>query len=329
MYLCQTKLILRFIAGILLLFSVSCTGLHQEKKVTDIIPQYVAAKQDGSLLAKYAPFFILEDAAKSYNRIGTPSVRENTTGKPDVYIDPIQPIIYTMEQKFKGENEKFTNFIYRVHFEKTPYKHLTAGRNVGLIIIITLNQNKLPVLITSVHTCGCYLAMTPTSYLAQKSYPENWPFGGQDVYGERLPSFIEVKQPVDAQNRFVFRIRGGTHRVMSLALLRENDITPHANFVAASLKPIEDLRKLPFGDSEISFFETEGCRKGYVRNSHKPFERLLMSWWAMDWRIGEDKDLGPSEETGTTFYTSLKFWAWEKSDLWNFANFLEYWGWTL
>lgn len=307
---------------------VSCTGLHQGKKVAETIPQYVSVQQDGSLLAKYAPLFILEDSARSYNRIGTPAVRKNATGNPDVYIDPRRPAVYAMEQKFKGRSEEFTNFIYRVHFEKTPFKHLTAGKNVGLIIIVTLNQKDLPVLITSVHTCGCYLAITPTSYLSKKSYPANWSLDGQNIYGERLPSFIEIKQPVAEQNRFVLRIRSGTHRVMSLALLPENKIPFHDNFVVAALKPMVDLHKLPFGDSEISFFETEGPRKGYVRNSHKPFERLFMSWWAMDWRVGEDKDLGPSEETGTTFYTSLKFWAWKKSDLWNFANFLEYWGWS-
>ncbi len=35
-----------------------------------------------------------------------------------------------------------------------------------------------------------------------------------------------------------------------------------------------------------------------------------MSWWTMDWQIGEDKAYGPgSDITGTTFYTSTKFWA--------------------
>lgn len=54
-----------------------------------------------------------------------------------------------------------------------------------------------------------------------------------------------------------------------------------------------------------------------------------MSWWAFDWYVGENKRLGPAEETGTTFYTSLKFWARDKSDIWNFGSFLKYWGWGL
>jgi hypothetical protein len=54
-----------------------------------------------------------------------------------------------------------------------------------------------------------------------------------------------------------------------------------------------------------------------------------MSWWAMDLYVGEDKDFGPGEDTGTTFYTSLKFWDRKKSDMWNFNDFLSYWGWKL
>ncbi|MCD6581444.1 MAG: hypothetical protein J7K90_06540 [Desulfuromusa sp.] len=325
----STKLIIRLIVSIFLLsLSVSCTGLHLTEKGADTTLQYVSVTQDGTLLAKYAPVFILEDTVRSYNRMGTPAARDNGRGVPEVYIDQRRSTIYSMEQKFKTKNGEYTNLTYRIHFERIPFKHLTAGKNVGLLVIVTVDQNDKPLLLTTVHTCGCYLAIIPTSNLSEKSYPENWPLSGQNIYGERLPGIIGVKQPDNAQDKFVLRIRGETHRVMHVDLLPENAITSHSDFVTALLKPMDDLRKLPFGDTEISFFETKGPRKGYVRNSHKPFERLLMSWWSMDWRIGEDKDLGPSEETGTTFYTSLKFWAWKKSDLWNFANFLEYWGWT-
>jgi hypothetical protein len=321
--------LLQLIAGLLLLFSVSCAGLQQPEKAAETTLQYVSVRQDSSLLEKYAPAFILEDTAKSYNRIGTPAVRDNGdgSGAPDVYIDPFRPTIYSMIQKFEEHGRAYTNLIYRIHFEKIPFIQLTAGRNVGLIVIITLNQDNQPLLLTTVHTCGCYLAIVPTSNLAPKTYPESWNVGGQDVYGEHLPGLIKINQPKNDPDKFVFRIRAGTHRIMNLDLLPAREINAQANFVAAELQPMAALRNLPFNDSVISFFETEGARKGYVRNSHKPLERLLMSWWTMDWRIGEDKDLGPSEKTGTTFYTSLKFWAWDKSDLWNFAGFLNYWGW--
>ncbi|MBU0484711.1 MAG: hypothetical protein KKB30_09380 [Proteobacteria bacterium] len=295
----------------------------------DPVSQFVFVEQDGSLFARYAPAFILEESDKSFNRIGTPTVRDDGNGKPEIYVDPIRPTIYSMEQKIKVKGGDYTNLIYRVHFEGTPFTHLTGGKNLGLLIIVTLGKDEKPLLITTVHTCGCFLAIIPTSNLSAKSYPEGWDLGGHDVFGERLPGLLEFRQPENDQDRLVFRIRSETHRIMGLDLISEEDFVSPPELVPASLRPMADLHKLPFGDSQVSFFEVEGCRKGYVRNSHKPFERMLMSWWAMDWRIGEDKDLGPSAETGTIFYTSLKFWARKKSDLWNFKDFLKYWGWKL
>ena len=52
-----------------------------------------------------------------------------------------------------------------------------------------------------------------------------------------------------------------------------------------------------------------------------------MSWWALDWRIGEDKKLGKNEDDGIRFYTSLKPWSRRASDLRNFKTFLRYWEW--
>ena len=323
------RLIFKFIAGLLVSLSVSCTGIHQTAKKVAAPLEYVTVAEDGTLLTKYAPIFVLEERTKDFNRIGTPAARKNKNGSANVYIDPRFSTIYSMKQRFKVKQKNFTNLIYRVHFQEIPFKHLTAGKNVGLITIITLSQDEQPVLITTVHTCGCYLTITPTSLLSRTAFPENWPIDGQDVYGERLSSLLEFKPLLNTQQKFVLRIRSETHRVMHIDVLPEDDIISDSNVVTARLKPMSALTKLPFAGSEISFFETEGSRKGYVRNSHKLLERLFMSWWSLDWRIGEDKQLGPSEQTGTTFYTSLKIWAREKSDLWNFENFLTYWGWKL
>lgn len=89
------------------------------------------------------------------------------------------------------------------------------------------------------------------------------------------------------------------------------------------------LHHLPLDGGYGAFFEGEGERRGYVRDSRKPWERLLMSWWALDAQVGEDKDLGPAAETGVIFYPSLKPWARQDTDLWRFPAFLDYWGWTL
>lgn len=79
----------------------------------------------------------------------------------------------------------------------------------------------------------------------------------------------------------------------------------------------------------FSFFETDGSRKDYVHGAGKIWERLLISWWAFDWRVGEDKRLGQDRDDGPIFYTSLKPWARKASDLRDFAGLVDYWGWGL
>ena len=96
------------------------------------------------------------------------------------------------------------------------------------------------------------------------------------------------------------------------------------------MAPNDALYQLPMGEAEAaSFFYGEGRRRGYVKGSKKPFERLFMSWWAFDSYIGRDKAFGPADETGTIFYTSAKFWQRRASDMWAFADFLRFYGWDL
>jgi hypothetical protein len=95
-------------------------------------------------------------------------------------------------------------------------------------------------------------------------------------------------------------------------------------------RPMDELENISAGDGNVvSFYETSGARAGYVRNSGKIWERLLISWWALDWRVGEDKRFAPGESDGPVFYTSLKPWARQESDLLDFPGFLRYWGWKL
>lgn len=54
-----------------------------------------------------------------------------------------------------------------------------------------------------------------------------------------------------------------------------------------------------------------------------------MSWWALDWRVGEDKKFGRHTSDGPVFYTSLRPWDRKRSDMRDFAGFLAYWGWRL
>ncbi|NTV15755.1 MAG: hypothetical protein HGA96_17805 [Desulfobulbaceae bacterium] len=308
-----------------------CAGVnHPHPAPADItLYQPTAAAPEQQLLLRYAPWFEVEDSQQGYNRIGAAAARPESPDAPRLFIDTSRPTIYTLVQKFTSGGNSYTNLIYRVHFPEVPGPHLTMGRNVGLLVYLTLNDRDEPLLLTSLHTCGCFLALVPTSNLERTSWPAGWPVGRQDVYGEMLPGLLALTERIPP-GRLVLTIRSETHRIKGIEFREE---PPEANNAAptmpAELVPMSALDQIPFQGGTVSFFEKEGRRKGYVRESSKPLERLLMSWWAFDPRVGEDKALGPPEETGTSIYTSLKFWARQGSNIWNFPEFLNYWGWQL
>ena len=288
-------------------------------------------QDEETLLSRYAPVFAIEDAQESYNRIGTPGAKLGPGKEEIIYVDPKTPTVYAREDQFVTGKGHYTNLIYRIHFEEVPGGfapyYLGAGKNVGLLFIITLNNENEPVLYTSVHTCGCYLAFVPTSYTPADVLPRGWKKERQDVYSESLPGLLDHRSESPEQDKVVFVIRGGTHRVKDI-WLADGGFLPDYKKITADLQPFGALEMLPLGDQwATSFYETTGPRVGYVKGSYKSRERLYMSWWAFDWQIGEDKKLGRDKFDGVTFYTSLKPWAREASDLRDFVTFAEYWGW--
>lgn len=280
---------------------------------------------------QHTPSFLVVNAKEPHNRIGTPTVRANE-GEEELYVDSSKPTVYHEIQTFRTARSKYKNHIYRINFEKVPFSwsqlHLTAGKNPGLLIIYTLNSRDQLYLVTTVHSCGCYLAFFPTDALSQEAYPTNWPKHEQSVFGYTLPAGLPISQSAP-ENKILFTLADGSHRISNVTLFdpqKSDPFTKHTRMVTA---PLSSLYTLAFGDKTVSFFETTGARMGYVKNNTKWLERLLIGWWALDLRVGEDKAYGKDDKSTTPLYTSLKFWHREESDLKNFPRFLEYWGWKL
>jgi len=311
-----------------LLSSCSSLLVHPEPNLLAYTVQ-----NDNSLIKRYMPIFVIENQKEDYNLIGTVSAKKTEDSNEFTYISPKTATIYTEKRIFKTLNNSYTNLIYRVHFEKVPDGlspfYIAAGNNTGLIVIVTLNQLNQAVLYTTVHSCGCYLAFVPTSYMPESSHPKGWSTQRQIAYSENLPGLLDYKKSPPIQRKVGLLIRGGTHRVKDIWLLKPDSLENY-NTVRAEVKPLDSLKKLSldFG-ATTSFFENSGARKGYVKGSYKFREWLFMSWWAFDSRIGEDKVYGTDKNDGITFYTSIKPWAREESDMRDFNGFLKYWGWAL
>jgi len=323
-------------AALLVLFVVSaCSGLQpmqadgpQQRMV------FAAAPVDREiLLQRLAPVFVVQGATRSYNCIGTARAELDAQGNERIFIDPSSATVYAMQRTFVTEHGTYRNLIYRTHFPWVPFSllpfYLNAGDNGGLLIIVTVDANDTPLLVTTVHTCGCFVAFFPTSLLPASEYPSGWNTAGQTVYGVALPGLLPLEQGTQDDMVPVVTVSAGVHCVVDLALRPRPEIVAGSEDGAVRLAPMEELDNLPLADGFTSFFYDEGGAKGYVKGSSRPLERLLMSWWAFDWRIGEDKRYDPAGVAGPRFFTSLKFWQRDASNMNDFARFLRYWGWGL
>lgn len=290
------------------------------------------ATDGDELLQRFAPVIVPENTTSAFNRLGRAGLRYDDEQQIAAYIDTSAATIYAEQRAITlPSGRQITNLVYRAHFPEVPMPHLTAGNNGGLLFIVTLDADHAPLLITTVHTCGCYLAFIPTDHLEQEALPVNWPANTQTVYGETLPSQLSIKDASTESTRFVFVTRHATHRVADVTVSSREPLRNAFRIEPMKLQPMSQLRELPLPDgARASFFRDTGWRKDYVRNAFKPLEFMFMSWWTFDLSIGMDKDYGVAAgDTATTFYTSLQPWYRQRSDMENFAEFLAFWGFRL
>ncbi len=308
----------------------AAAGAAWSEETAGTTSAYVMEGADG-LVQRFAPVFVIEHDEEASNKIGTPSARLTESGKTQVYVDPSRPTIYTEVETFETERERYTNLIYRIHFERNPFSlfplNVGAGKNVGAIAVVTLNSREEPVWLTTVQSCGCYHAILPTDYLPAEARPADWDENGFDVYGEQLPGVLKLKDgPVD--RRIAITIRGGSHRCKGVSIESEAALPAAWSVVPVPAAGTEALKALPLPDgAETSFYHTEGRRKGLVKGAYKPMETALFGLWAWDHNVGQDREYGPKEEAGRRFYTTLFFKHKKDSDMWHFARYLEHNGW--
>jgi len=131
--------------------------------------------------------------------------------------------------------------------------------------------------------------------------------------------------------KLLIYLRPGVHRVMDIAVVDEGTIkkSTHFTIIPASLKPMQELERIPIDSRTTSFYYNKGVLKGHVKGSVKPWESIFLSLPSLDFFVGSDKIYGDRKETENPFYTSLKPWNREASDMWDFVTFLKFWGWRL
>lgn len=289
----------------------------------------VQLEQPETATARILPVFTTLESGETYNRIGTVEALDKS-GRVIVRVNGARPTVYEASASFTTTKGEYTNSIYRVHFEKTPFSlfpfHLTAGKHPGLLVFLTRDENQHLVLVTTVHTCGCYVAILPTGWLAADAYPDNWPESEVDIYGETLPARLPLVVPGES---IELVIRPDTHRIMGINVITGKEQADR-NLVTAEIRSQKSLRNLHTEQgNETSFYYSGWPLTGHVKSAFKWWELLLLSIPSLDLFVGMDKDYGSTELTGNPFYTSLQPWYRSRSDMNQFSTFLQFHGWEL
>jgi len=316
-----------FVLGLLLVLS-GCTSLHSPSPSSPEL-SVVASSVSADPLAVFAPVFVLPEAGRPFNRIGKVMAQTTTDGE-EINIDPEYPIFYTGLFPFSTKKGAYTNLVYRVHFRKIPWSlvpfHFGAGSNVGLMVVVTLSDNGIPLLVTTVNTCGCYVAVIPTTSLPPEDYPRGWHTQRQSVYGEVLPGVLPAYSGNDA---LLVQLRPRVHRVMDVRVIPRCRLMEKET-VQAQMLSLQSLRHLPLASgTTTSMYYSSWPLRGHVKGAIKPLESLLLGLVSLDFYVGMDKEYGDTAVSGNPFYTSLLPWNRQASDMNNFVGFLRFWGWRL
>lgn len=291
---------------------------------------YVLEEGDARFV-RHAPVFLVEGYEEEYNRIGTPSARLDANGEEEIYVDATQPTYYLESREWTSGARRYTNLIYRVHFEQSKSNSNSRdggnGRNVGVMVIVTLDEEDKPVYVNSVQTCGCFHAVLPTNFTSPDAYPDWWNMDSYTVYGETLPGRLTYPEDFGTEYRPVVFLRDGNHRTANMLIASIGDVREKYPLITAAAEPMEALKHLKLGDGETSFYYESGDKKGLVKGAYKRGEAFLLGAFVGDGRVGQDRIYGGDDELPRGFYTSIKRGEKNESDMWDYKPFLELDGW--
>ena len=220
----------------------------------------VDASQQARLLAAHAPLLEIETAG-AFDEIGTPAwQRDGRIG-----IDTAQPAVYERLTQTLVGGKALTQLVYTLWFPERPKSgsvDLLGGVLDGVILRITLAPDGTPLMLDTIHACGCYHMFFPAPGVALRPDApshEEWAF---------VPASLPAWQP---GSRFVVRFASATHYVLGVTAssLVARDATAYAR------RPEGQLKLLPTPDGRSrSLYGPDGLVAGTERA-----ERFL--FWPM------------------------------------------------
>lgn len=169
------------------------------------IPQPDAAAAQ-RLLQAYAPVLDIETAGPA-DRFG----RLRWGDGPAPEVDTSQPVLTQRIAFTRFGAQTLLQLVYTAWFPERPASgglDLLAGRVDAVVLRITFGADGAPLLLDTIHACGCYHLFIPTPALTPRPPPEpgtEWAF---------VPGTLPALQP---GQRLRVRIASGTHYVVGVA----------------------------------------------------------------------------------------------------------------
>ena len=126
-------------------------------------------------------------------------------------VDTTQPVLTQRVAFTRFGAQTLLQLVYTAWFPERPASggfDLLAGRIDAVVLRVTLGADGAPLLLDTIHACGCYHLFIPTPALTPRPPPEprtEWAF---------VPGTLPVLQ---AGQRLRVRIASGTHYVVGVA----------------------------------------------------------------------------------------------------------------
>lgn len=157
------------------------------------------------LLAWHAPVFETE-LRGGFDRFGALAWASATAPQ----VDPARPVVYHRLSHMRWQGRWLLQLNYTLWFPERPARSafdLLAGQLVGVKVRLTLDEQGQPLLVDTIHACGCYHLFFPGAGLR--------PRGGAPGHEEWLfaPAPLPALPP---DHRLVVRLASSTHYVMGL-----------------------------------------------------------------------------------------------------------------
>ena len=248
-------------------------ALHAQLKKDALgIPQ-PSAQEQALLLAAYAPLVEVETIG-AYDRFGAlfwgddrRSVTESgRIHEPAPQVNAARPVVYQRLAYTRWQGQTLLHLVYSVWFAERPRSSavdLLSGALDSVVLRVTLGPGGAPLLLDSIHSCGCYHLFFATPGVTPRPAPQarmEW-------------AFVAATLPVlGAGQRVVVRLDSRSHYVVGLRRAALDDGAQAAPYTLVDDNALRDL-PAPGGGTRSAFWPS-----GIVAGTERG-ERLL--FWPM------------------------------------------------